>query len=186
MSCPLHRALLALESIAHSLRRIADAGLGSEVVGIVVSPATPTQEREEMPNATFVKKASGAKATKAPAAAKAAGDVVDFLIEQDGSSLCTVYGVDAHGNRLDISALAKLTPPPTSSDPATITVDPPSGMTFSLKAVKLSTPGTPVLVTATATFDAGTPGPFTFTLPCDVIAGGPHGIEIVPGPVTVT
>ena len=133
------------------------------------------------PKATFVKKSA---LKGAPAKAKA-GAVVDFQIVDNGDTTCTVMGVDAAGATLDISAIASLTPAPTSSDPTLVTVDAPAGMTFGMHAVKISVPGSPVQVTATATWNDGSIGPFTFTLPVDVIAGGATGITIVVGPVTV-
>lgn len=111
---------------------------------------------------------------------------VDFVISDNGDSTCTVLGVDAAGNSLDISSVATLSPPPASSDVAVITVDAPSAMTFALHAVgPLSTPGTPVQITATATWTDGSVGPYTFSLPCDVVAGAATGVVIQPGTPTV-
>lgn len=187
----LHRIAAALESIAHSLERLANATLGPEVVGIVVEPSPQTQSPTgesvmARPKCTYKKALPGATAAATTAKAKAAADVLDFVITDDGSSVCTVYGVDARGAQVDVSALATLTPAPTSSDSTKITVDPPSAMTFAMHAVAVTTPGSPVSVTATATFNDGSRGPFTFTLPCDVVAGGVTGITIQPGPVTVS
>ncbi len=175
---------IATEKIADCLCRFVDSFYGGPAVGVVIQPG-PVTENEPMakPKATTVKKSSlrGASPKKA-----SAGATVDFQFVDNGDSTCTVLGVDAGGNTLDISAVATLTPAPTSSDTALVTVDPPSGMTFAMHAVgPLSTPGTPVNITAVATWNDGSIGPFTFTLPVDVIAGGPTGIQIVPGPVTV-
>jgi hypothetical protein len=132
-----------------------------------------------MASIKLVKASKGMK----PAAKAAAGAVIsDFVLVDNQNSTCTVFGVDAAGNQVDISALATLSPAPTSGDTTIITVAAPTGMTFNMTATgKLSTPGTPVQITATATFNSGTPGPFSFSLPCDVIAGAAAGVVIVPG-----
>jgi hypothetical protein len=111
----------------------------------------------------------------------------EFIIQDNQDSTCTVYGVDSAGNQADISALATLTPPPTSSDTSKITVDAPQGMTFVMHAVAATDPGAPVTISATATFNDGTTGPFTFDLPCDVNKSPTAigGIVIVPGTPTV-
>ena len=180
-----------LQAMSVQLKVIADA-ISSQAVGIVIRPGTPTHrdvrnlvERENPPmsKVKLIKKAHGKSApSKAPKGFKA----VDFVLQDNGDDTATVFGVDSLGNQLDISALATLTPAPTSSDLTIITVDPPSGMTFAMHAVgKLSVAGTPVQITATATWNDGSAGPFTFTLPVDVVSGGPTGILIVPGTPTV-
>ncbi len=133
---------------------------------------------------TLVKKGNLKRAV--PQKASAAAPVIDFELQDNGDDTCTVFGVSGAGNRLDISGVATLTPPPTSSDTTILTVDAPAGMTFAMHAVgKLSTPGTTVNVVATATWTDGSIGPFSFTLPVDVVAGGATGILIVPGVPTV-
>jgi hypothetical protein len=136
-----------------------------------------------MPTIKLVKKS----AQKKPAARAAAGaPAVDFVLQDNGDDTCTVLGVDAAGNSLDISGVASLTPAPTSSDTTVLTVDAPIGMTFAMHAVgKLSTPGTPVVVTAVAAWTDGSKGPFTVTLPVDVTAGPAGGVVIVPGVPTL-
>lgn len=129
-------------------------------------------------------KASAQKAKAKSAAAP--GPVQDYVFLDNEDNTMTVQGVDAVGNPVDISSLATLSPPPTSSDPSVVTVDAPTGMKFAMHAVgKLSTPGTPVQITTTATWNDGSKGPFTFTLPVDVTSGGATGIQIVPGTPTV-
>jgi hypothetical protein len=118
--------------------------------------------------------------------------VVNFVLQDNGDDTCTVFGVDAAGTQLDISAIASLTPAPTSSDTTAVTIDAPVGMTFTIHSVvpvptPLPAPGTIIGhsdITATATWNDGSLGPFTFTLPVDVTVappGGPTGIIIVPG-----
>jgi hypothetical protein len=131
---------------------------------------------------TLVKKSS-LKAKAAPHRVGAA-PVADFVFVDNGDDTCTVNGLDSVGNPVDISTVATLTV--TSDTVGTITVDPPTGMTFAMHAVgPLSTPGTPVQITAVATWNDGSLGPFTFTLPVDVIAGAAGAIVIVPGTPTV-
>ncbi len=124
---------------------------------------------------SLVKKSKGMKA--AAKGAKATGDEFVFVDNED--STCTVFGVDAAGAQVDISGVATLDPAPTSSDPATISVDPPIGMTFKMHGLKPSTAA--VDINAMATWTDGSIGPFSFTLPCTTTSGGPTGIIIVPG-----
>lgn len=117
---------------------------------------------------------------KAPAKmAKGQPAPVAFNLLNNGDDTFTVLGVDAAGNTLDISAVATLA---VSSDaPAILTVDQPVGMTSAMHAVgPLGTAN----ITATATWNDGSIGPFSFTLPVTVQSGGPTGIVIVPGTPT--
>lgn len=139
-----------------------------------------------MAKVSLVKKSAsaGKKVMKASPGVK----LGEFQIQDNQDSTCTVFGVDAAGAQLDISAVATLTPAPSSSDPATVTVDPPTGMTFVMHAVgPLTTPGTPVLITAVATWNDGSIGPFTFDLPVEVqkSPSAIGGIVIVPGTPTI-
>ena len=124
---------------------------------------------------TKMTQTAGAK----PAAIKAGASVADFVLIDNQNDTCSIFGVDAGGQQVDISSVATLAV--TSSDPTIITVT-VTGMTFKMVATgKLSVPGTPVNLVATATWTAGGVGPFSFTLPCDVVAGAVTGIVIVPG-----
>ena len=107
--------------------------------------------------------------------------VASFILQDNQNDTCTVFGVDNAGNQVDISTVASLTPPPTSSDTTKITVGAPTGMTFNIKAVGPLTAGTPVNITVVATWNDGSIGPFTFTLPVEVQAGPTGGIIVVPG-----
>jgi hypothetical protein len=175
------------ERLADALEKLVDV-VTPEVVGIRVDPgkSTPrimeTSHMSQRFKCTLTKKSAMKKSAMAP---HAAGPVIDFQLVDNEDSTCTVLGVDSVGNTVDISAVATLTPPPSSSDPAILTVDLPNGMTFAVHAVgPLSTPGTPVTVTVTATWNDGSKGPFTFDLPVDVVAGGATGIMVVPGTPT--
>jgi hypothetical protein len=121
----------------------------------------------------------GARGTKA-------GPVVDFQFVDNEDDTCTVQGLDAVGNTVDISAVATLTPVPTSSDVTKVVVDPPNGMTFAIHAVgPVTTPGSPVQIAVTATWNDSSLGPFSFSLPVDVVVGPAASIIIVPGTPTV-
>ena len=108
--------------------------------------------------------------------------VGDFALQDNQDDTFTVLGIDAAGNAVDISAVATLTPPPSSSDPSILTVDSPSAMVFAGHTTgKLGH----VEITATATWNDGSIGPFSFTLPVDVIPGPVTGVTIQPGTPTV-
>lgn len=109
----------------------------------------------------------------------AAGDpaVTSFQLQDNQDDTYTVSGVDAAGFPVDISGVASLTPAPTSADPTVLTVDAPTGMTFGVHGVK---PGESD-VTATATWNDGSLGPFTFILPTTVAAGPAGSIVVTPG-----
>lgn len=178
----VHELNKTFRAIANLLAIIAKVPSPFDVTGIEISPGTPTQRTVMKPNVKLVK-----KTTKAAAAApvKAGAAVVDFVIQDNQDCTFTVLGTDSAGNTVDISTVATLTPVPTSSDTTALTVDPPTNMTFTVHGLKVTAPGSPVQVTATATWNDGSHGPFTFTLPVDLKSGGPTGITIVPGVPTV-
>jgi hypothetical protein len=180
MAEDLHLARLAVQSIALDLHRIADAVVSPPVTGIVARPGTPTERGNKMAKVTLTK---GKKKLAAGKKATAGAPVVDFQINDNENSTCTVWATNAAGDQIDISAVATLAV--TSSDTTVIAVDPPAGMTFQMHALKLSTPGTPVNLTIVATVTDGSSGPFTVTLPCDVGPGGATGLVVIPGTPTV-
>jgi hypothetical protein len=192
--------LVVLKEIAASVAAIQQQVVVTvpDVVGIEVQPGAVslaskseswttdslTQERD-MAKWKLMKKpdASRMKAHKAGDAAPAT-----FVFVDNGNDTLTVMGVDSAGNPVDISGVANLTAtPPTSSDTTKITVDPPTGMTFAMHAAGPLTPAdgsAPVVITAVATWNDGTLGPFTGTLNVNVVAGPAGGVVIQPGPVT--
>ncbi len=101
------------------------------------------------------------------------------IVDNEDGRTFTVMGTNQAGNPVDISALATLTPPPSSSDPTVLTVDPPVGMTSAFHEVgkppKLGT----ATVSVSATANDGSFGPFTAAMDVTVSAGGPTGITIV-------
>jgi hypothetical protein len=120
---------------------------------------------------------------QAVAPKKAAGPVTDFVFMDNQDDTCTVNGVDAAGNPVDISSVATIAV--NSGDTTTVTVDPPTGMTFAMHATgKLTASGSPCLISVTATWNDGSVGPFSFTLPVDVVAGPATGVVIIPGTPT--
>jgi hypothetical protein len=132
-----------------------------------------------------VKKAQARKPTQSASAGAQSQPMTEFEFIDNGDSTCTVHGVSAAGNPVDISSVATLTPEPVSSDRTKVIVDRPQGMTFAMHAVgPLTDPGSPVIISVTATWTDGSDGPFAFDLPVDVVAGGAAGIMVVPGPVT--
>lgn len=183
----------SLASIAVSLAQIAAAMTmtGGPPTGIDVSPGHPHDRPQPpkdkamtKPKVSLTRSGHGAKAAMAPTKRLKAGDpVVDFQINDNQDDTCTVYGTNSAGDRLDISSVATLSV--SSSDTSIISVDPPSGNVFTMHALKQSTPGTPVVIHVTATWNDGSVGPFTFDLPCDVQAGGATGLLVVPGTPTV-
>ena len=118
----------------------------------------------------FIRK--GAK-NMAKAGGKATADVLVLVDNQDDT--VSIFGQDSQGAQVDISSVATLAV--TSGDTTVLTVDPPTGMTFQMHGVK---PGHSD-VAITATWNDGSIGPFSATLPCDIIAGPATSLVIVPG-----
>ena len=112
----------------------------------------------------------------APKPHKLGVPLLNFSLADNGDDTCTVLGDDKAGNQTDISALATITV--TSDNPSVLTVDPPIGVTFAMHAVG---PIGAANVTVVATWNDGSIGPFTFTLPVTTILGATNAIEIVPG-----
>jgi hypothetical protein len=133
-----------------------------------------------MASIKMIKKSPGLVAAKPWQAGTA--PTGDFQLVDNGNQSFTVQGIDAAGNPVDLATTFTITV--SASDTTKVTVGPITGMTFSLAAVgPLTTPGQPVLVTVVATATPPvTGGPFTATLPVDVVAGGPAGIQVVPVP----
>lgn len=166
-------------SIAASLKRLADA-FAPLVVGFEVDHGPQTSHSSKGNEMKLFKKADVAK-IKAKATVKTA---TDYGLLDNGDDTVTLVAVDAAGNPAafdpSVGTLATV-----SSDPSIVTVDPPVGLTYAMHAVgKLSVPGTPVNITSTFTFTAGTPAPVTVVDPVDVTAGGPSGFQIIHQPPT--
>jgi hypothetical protein len=117
------------------------------------------------------------KGMKPAAKAAAAAAPVGFSLQEGTGDTVTVNVVDGGGNVIDPASLS-VTLAVTSDTPATLAVAAPVGLTY-----KESAPG-PVgtaNVTVVATFATGGFGPFSFSYPVTVAAGGPAGITITHG-----
>ena len=136
----------------------------------------------QVPRIALVKKGNAA-----PFKGRAAGAAAtsDFVLIDNLNDTATISGVDAAGNPVDISNVATIAV--TSSDTSILTIDPaPSGMTFGMKTTgKLTVAGSPVTITVVATWKDGSIGPFTATLPVDVVSGPAGSIVIQPGVPTI-
>lgn len=134
------------------------------------------------PTIKLVKK-SMFKAAAKPAAGAA---VVNYLLTDGEDGSFSVMGADSAGQPIDISTVATLTPVPTTTDAAILSVDPPVGMGFTVHGLKPSVPGTPILVGVTATWNdpaIAPPGsPFHFNYPCTVTTGPVGGLIVTAGP----
>ncbi len=107
------------------------------------------------------------------------------LVDSEDGKNFTVMLRDSVGNVVDGSALATLSPAPSSSDPTIITVDPPTGMASAFHVV-----GTPpklgtATVSVTVTANDGSFGPFSDSVAVTVAPGGPTGAQIIIGDPTV-
>lgn len=130
----------------------------------------------------LVKKSKGMRA--APTKTAAVGDPIpSYLLQDNQDGSFTVHGVDAAGATVDISVVASLDPPPTSSDLAVLTVDAPHGMMVVCHA---HNPGhSDVTVTATWNDPATGIGPYVITVPCDVGSGPATGLFVTFGEPTI-
>jgi hypothetical protein len=120
-------------------------------------------------------KTGGVKATQK---AKV-GDVIpnfELLLDQNGNIL--FQGKTQGGATVDISAVATLTAVP--ADP-TLLVETVTGMTLNSKAQgKVTVPGTPTNVVCTITWNDGSVGPFSITVPFDIANDPVVGIVATP------
>lgn len=187
MNATLKTIASSLSTIGLYLAKIATE-LSDPVVGISVSPDTPVEkpsphylqgdgQMAAKMSVTCVKKS---KAPRIPIKKAASTPVVGFTLIDNEDCSFTVFGVDAAGNQLDISALATLA---VSSDTvAVLTVATPVGMTGIMTAVG---PAGTANLTLVATWNDGSVGPFTILWPITVTAGPATGVVVVPGVPTV-
>ncbi len=179
----LNKIVALLTKIAQDVAAILKALEKPPVVGIEINPGTPaTKQGDSDMGVVQVRLSKNPNAVK-KAALHAKGSLISsFVMFDNDDDTFTVSGVDAAGNPVDISAVASLTPAPTSDNPSVLTVGPPVGMTFPVAAAG---PLGVANVTATATWGDGSLGPFAFTLPVTIQAGAAGGIEIIPGTPSV-
>jgi hypothetical protein len=164
------------------LERIAE-GVNPKVVGIVAVPQPP-HPRESFIMAKMqckLEKSTGLKSAGQVRKAKA-GDPVPSLVlldTQDGAF--TIFGVNHVGDKMDISGVATLGDV-ASDNPAVLTVDAPAGMTAQTHGLTAGTAN----VTVTATWNDGSVGPFTITIPATVSTDPTvTGLAVEFGPPTV-
>jgi hypothetical protein len=157
----------------------------SPVVGIVVEPGSPVVRHPSCEGVRMSKKCSVSLVKKSKSQNVAAAGVSqlavgnEFVFVDNEDSTCTVHGVNAAGNPVDISNVATLSV--LSSDPAKLTLDEPVGATFKMHGKAPTDPGSPVIVSVTATWNDGSIGPFSFDLPCTLTGSAVTGIVVIPG-----
>ncbi len=101
--------------------------------------------------------------------------VTEFDLQDNGDNTLTLLGKSAAGNSADISAVATISPPSSSDNTAIITVDNPGGMVTGIHAVG---PLGSANITITATWNDGSIGPFTVTVPGTVKIGPVSGVVV--------
>ena len=132
-----------------------------------------------MPKCKLVAK-SAAK-TKVTSGLVGSHDIPNYVIQDNQDGSFTVFGEDAGGQQVPIDSVATLTPAPTSSDPATVTVDAPEGMTCKVHGLKIGHAD----LTVTAAWNDGSIGPFTIALPCDSTQSPVTGLAVTLGTPTI-
>lgn len=134
------------------------------------------------PKVTLVKKSQ----MKARATGAKAGAAADFVVQDNEDNTVTIGVVDLAGVPItDPAVLANITLTAVSADPTKVTVDAPVGLTAAEHALAPTVPGTPVVVSFTATWSDGSFGPFTVSDPIDVTQSGPGSLVINHGTPTV-
>lgn len=146
-------------------------------VGVVLDP--PGEKAMKIPVKMMKKSAIGNKSKAVPAA----GPPAALILLDNEDDTGTLMGETKGGNLVDISAIATLTPAPSSADPTTVTVAPTTGMSFKVSAVGPVTPA-PIPVTVTATWNDGSVGPFSIDIPVTVNAGPVGGVAVTFGTPT--
>jgi hypothetical protein len=180
------------QSIAASEAQIANA-FPPLIMGIFGQPGTPVlKEHAQMaakhrPLLKVIRGAAPRNVHKlaAPppgaAAAAAPGPIPDFNIYISQTNTITVMGTTAAGAEADISAVATLTPPPSSSDTSICTVSPPNpspdNMTFGFTPQAVGS----CTISFTATWNDGLIGPFSVDQPLTINSDPVTGLTPVPG-----
>jgi hypothetical protein len=114
------------------------------------------------------------------AAPMAVGDSTDaYLLQDNNDGSFDVFGLNAAGNRVDITGVATLDA--SSSDDSVVAVSPPTGAHVACQAKK---PGS-AEIKATATWNDGSVGPFEITVPCDVKSSPVKGLVAEFGDPTI-
>ena len=119
------------------------------------------------------------KGQQAPVCARAkpgAGHTA-FTISVDDHDVCTVFGVDQHGNDVDISGLATLTA--SSDNTAIMTIDNVAGVQFTMRPAGPTGLANAAVV---VTWNDHSIGPFSASMAVTWTNGAITGIDINPGP----
>lgn len=169
----IHEFTQAWVSIAHSFAQLVDC-LCPKIVGVgfVVSSQ---KGKTTMAKFTAVKATAGAKKATPfkHGAVKAPGD---FQLSVDDTGKITALGVDDHGNQVDISTVATMTTAAVDN-PALATIDTPTGVSVLLHPV--GSTGS-IIFSATITWNDGSIGPFSGSVPLDLVPGPAGGVILVP------
>lgn len=160
--------------------------VGTNATGIVVVPGPMTARGRWTMQCKLQK--GGARASAGGVKKLKAGDppptVINFF--DNGDQPITIMGSNSAGDQFDISAVATLTPAPSSSDPSKVAVDAPVGMSFAQHAVNPGAKaGDTVTITGGVTWNDGSIGPFTFTITDNLVPGPANNVVVVPGTITL-
>jgi hypothetical protein len=129
-------------------------------------------------------KKPGAKAAKR-ATAKAGATPVEFNITDNGDLTYAVEILDAAGAVLTVDP-ATVSMTATSDNTSALTADAPVGLTGAVHVpVPAPAVGATANITLTVTWADASAGPFSIVWPFGIEAGGPAGIQVVPGTPTV-
>lgn len=179
----MNRYLAAVPQIAASLAKIAAEVDPRRVVGVdAVQTLSPHTRKDDLMKAMPCKLIPASPGMKAHSPLPKGETLASFGILDNGNGTITILGTDAAGNHFDISAVATLSPAPTSDAPAVVTVGPPTGMTFPVAAATSPPPavGATATITATATWTDGSNGPFSASFLETIQPGPVTGIIAVP------
>jgi hypothetical protein len=128
------------------------------------------------------------KAMAKPAAAKPGASTGNFQLLDNGNGTATVTEIDTAGNPIALDPAAVLTVASSDTAGTFVKVGAVTGATFPFTPVSLTAPGTPVVLTVTATWPTNPPAgsPFTATCAVDVVSNpnAPAGIAIQPSQTT--
>lgn len=131
------------------------------------------------PNITIAKK----NALKNPFNKHASGGLANFILVDNEDDTFEIQGTDTQGNRVDISSVA--TAVVSSDNESVLAVDAPTGMTSAMHTVGSPPALGSANITAVVTWNDGSLGPFTVTLPVSVVTGPVGGVVITPGVPTI-
>ena len=133
---------------------------------------------------TLTKRTPGATKAAKPKA-KAGAAPVEFNITDNGDLTYSVEILDAAGAVLTVDP-STVSMTATSDNTSALTADAPVGLTGAVHVpVPAPAVGATANVTLTVTWSDASFGPFSIVWPFQISAGGPAGIQVVPGTPTV-